>query len=495
MISLYPHQEEFLNEIRSLWKSHKRIAAMAVTGFGKTRCSARIIEGFVSRGLRVCFIVPRVSLIEQTARSFSELGLDDITYLWGDYPTDYSAKITIASIDTYIRREKREFDLCIVDEAHHCRKKLCDWMDEFPDERYIGLSATPFGNWMGKYYTALAKSKSMRWMIDNGYLAPYDIYAPSKPDLSKVPVVKTPSGRDYKESALEEVMGEAKVVGNIVKNWLENGENRLTMALCVNVKHANHLCIEFGKHGVNAEVVTANTPIPEREAIFKRTREGLTRVILSVNCLTEGFDLPEISCLINARPTKSRARWSQGAGRSLRYVEGKRAIIFDHSATSLDLGYPEDMTIDELLDGSEPKKSERVKKEQEKKEKKPKECPRCSYVKPAGQYVCAKCGYKPLAGEDVETDESRELEIVKGTKKAYTKQQKQEFYSELIAMKNEFKLKGKPKGDRWHDAMYKQKFGVWAKGLHDSPKAPTIETRNYVKSRMIAFAKGRSNAN
>lgn len=492
MITLYEHQNEFLDEIRKLWKNHKRIMGMAVTGFGKTRCAAKIIEGFVNRGMSVCFIVPRISLVEQTARSFYDLGLDDITYLWGDYQTDYNAKITIASIDTYIRREKRTFDLCIVDEAHHCRKQLCDWMDEHPDERYIGLSATPFGEWIGKYYTSLAKSKSMRWMIDNGYLAPYDIYAPSKPDLSNVPVVNTPNGKDYKESILDQIMGEAKVVGNIVKNWLQNGENRLTMALCVNVSHANHLCIEFNKAGVNAEVVTASTPIQEREAIFKRTREGSNRVILSVNCLTEGFDLPEISCLINARPTKSRARWSQGAGRALRYMEGKRALIFDHSATSLDLGYPEDMTIDELLDGSEPKESKQVKKEKEKTEKKPKECPRCKFVKPAGQYVCAKCGYKPLSGEDVEVDESRDLEIIKGEKKKYTKEDKQAFYSELLAWRNEAKLnRGKNYSDGYLSHIYKARFGVWPKGLHETPKSPTAETRNYIKSRMIAFAKGR----
>ena len=492
MITLYDHQEEFLSEIRKLWRDHKRIMAMAVTGFGKTRCSAKIIEGFVNRGLRVCFIVPRISLIEQTARSFYELGLDDITYLWGDHQTDYGAKITIASIDTYIRREKRSFDLCIVDEAHHCRKQLCDWMEEHPEERYLGLSATPFGEWIGNYYTALAKSKSMRWMIDNNYLAPYDIYAPSKPDLKGVPVVNTPNGKDYKESVLEEIMGEAKVVGNIVKNWLENGENRLTMALCVNVSHANHLCIEFNRSGVNAEVITANTPIPDREAIFKRTKEGANRVILSVNCLTEGFDLPEISCLINARPTKSRARWSQGAGRALRYMEGKKAIIFDHSATSIDLGYPEDMTIDELLDGSEPKEAKRIKKEKEQREKLPKECPQCHYMKPAGQYVCARCGYKPINGEDVEVDESRELEIVKGKKKQYTKQEKQAFYSELLGYRNEAKLnRGKNYSDGWVANQYRQRFNVWPKGLNGTVKAPSTETRNYIKSRMIAFAKGR----
>jgi hypothetical protein len=172
-----------------------------------------------------------------------------------------------------------------------------------------------------------------------------------------------------------------------------------------------------------------------------------------------------------------------------------RAIILDHSGTVHKLGFPCSIEYDELIGDSDGlSEAKRVKKEKEKTEKQPKECSRCNYMKPAGQYICAKCGHKPLAGENVESDESRDLEIVKGEKKAYTMAEKQQFYSELIAIKREFMMKGKPKGEKWQDALYKQKFLVWPKGLKYTAKTPSQETRNYVKSRMIAFAKGRSNA-
>ena len=491
-IQLYEHQDEFVQGIRNVWKDNKRIMAMAVTGFGKTRCAAKIIEGVVSRGMRVAFLVPRISLIEQTAHAFSDLGLQDITYLWGAFDTDYSAKITIASIDTYIRREKGEYDLVIVDEAHHIRKQLVNWMEQHPEERYIGLSATPFNDCLGRYYTALVKSKSMRWMIDNGYLAPYDIYAPDVPNLSGVKQVNTPDGRDYKESSLSDIMGDAKVVGNVVKNWLQHGENRRTMALCVNVAHANHLLIEFSKAGVPCDVITANTPIEERSQIFKRTKEGINKIIMSVNCLTEGFDMPEIDCLINARPTKSRARWSQGCGRVLRYMPDKRAIIFDHSGTSLDLGYPEDMTIDELNDGSEAAEARQNKKESEQKEKVPKLCTKCNYLKPAGVYVCPKCGFKPVVGVDVDVDESRGLVLLKGEKKKeYTTKDKQAYFSELHGYNKErFINTGKKFSDGWIAHKYKEKFGVWPRSLHSTPIAPTPETRNMITAGFIRFNKG-----
>ena len=74
MIDLYPDQEEFIQEIRKLWKENLRIVGVCPTGFGKTRCAAKIIQGFVSRGMKVCFIVPRISLIQQTADAFTDLG-------------------------------------------------------------------------------------------------------------------------------------------------------------------------------------------------------------------------------------------------------------------------------------------------------------------------------------------------------------------------------------------------------------------------------------
>ncbi len=487
MISLYPDQEEFLAEIRKLWKSHLRICAMAGTGFGKTRVAARIIESCTERGMRVCFVVPRISLVGQTVKSFNDLGLDDITVQWGDSEVCSRALITVASIDTMIRRSRREYDLVIVDECHYKRVQLLEWMDEHPSERYLGLSATPFAGWMGNYYTSLAKSKDMRWLIDNERLAEYEVYAPDFPDLSSVKSRKGVMGNDYVESQLSEVMGDAKVVGNVVKNWLEHGENRLTLGLCVDVAHANHLMLEFNRSGVAAEVITAKTKVEERERVFGRMRQGITRIVLSVDCLTAGFDMPEITCIINARPTKSEMRYIQGMGRGLRYYKGQTTIIFDHSGTVLDLGYPEDITIDHLKTGDDGDEKEAKKKEREKKEKKPTLCTSCNYMKPAGEYVCSKCGFKPVAGQNVEVDESVGLKKL-GKNKVATKEDKQLFWSHLKGLQRE---KGYSDGRIAH--IYRDKFKVWPRSLSDRPVSAGMDVRNFIKSRNIAFAKSKNN--
>lgn len=496
-IPLYEDQKEFIGEIRKNWKAHKRIVGVMPTGGGKTRCAAYIIKGCIDNGMRVCFVVPRISLIEQTARSFYDLGLTGITYIWAGCETSASAPIAIASVDTLIRREKTEYDLYIIDEVHHRRKKLLEWMAEHPDDRYIGLTATPFADWLGHYYTAMAKSKPMWWMIENKRLSPYEVFAPSKPDLSGCKTTNTALGTDYVESDIAEIMGGYKLCGDIVSNWMENGQNRITMALCVNKAHAGHLTNEFNRHGVVSELITADTPVEEREQIFERTRQGVTRIILSINCLTEGFDMPECSCLINARPTKSKARFIQGIGRVLRYVEGKKAIVFDHAGSFLDpeLGFVEHIEIDELSSKSDGlTERQRIQKEIEKIEKAPKECPKCKFVKMPGSHECPKCGFKPTFGEDIDTDTKRKLESLNASlpkHEKHTKEDKQAWFSMLLGWQRERAAQGKPVKDGAISHKYKERFGCWPKGLHRTPKVPSPELRNWITAQNIRFAKGR----
>lgn len=64
-------------------------------------------------------------------------------------------------------------------------------------------------------------------------------------------------------------------------------------------------------------------------------------------------------------------------------------------------------------------------------EKLPQECSRCHYMKPAGFYVCPKCGHKPLAGEDIDTDTGRKLKKLGAGKQKPTQAEKQAWWSQI----------------------------------------------------------------
>ncbi|MGE4875971.1 DEAD/DEAH box helicase [Yersinia enterocolitica] len=501
MLNITPNfaQERALNMLRSDWKSFGSFMVYAPTGSGKTGLAAFIADGFVSRGMRVLFIAPYTILINQTAQRFIEYGLpeDEISFIWQKHPSyDPALKIQIASADTLIRRQFPDnIDLLIVDEAHLRQKQILIEIERLTREtqvKVIGLSGTPFSPFLGNYYQQLVKPTTIGELIQRGDLSGYEFYAPSKPDLKGVKTTNTiDCGRDYNETQLAEIMCGADLVGDIVDNWLQNGRDLPTVAFCVNVAHANYVTLQFNKCGINAEVMVAETPHEERQLIIHRFEMGATKIIVSVGVLVAGFD-SDVRCVIYARPTKSEIRWLQSLGRGLRTAQGKEScLIFDHSGTVHRLGFPDSIEYNELPSKSDGMKDSASREAEERTEKLPKECTECHFMKPAGVYVCPKCGFKPLAGQDVDTDTQRGLKKLGKGKRVFTQSDKQAWWSQIKFYQRQRTSMGKPVSDGWCSHTFHDKFSEWPNGLSDFPMEITPEVSSYIKHKRISFAKGR----
>ena len=492
MLNIEPRskQEIALNMLRREWKNDRTFLLYAPVGFGKTVIAALITDGFVANKMRILFVAPYTVLIEQTVNRFVKYGInaDEISIIWQNHPAyDPDKLIQIASVDTLIRRNMpKNIDLIIIDEAHLHRKKLLEYIRD-TKAKVIGLSGTPFAEFMGKYYNKLIKPTSMKELIKLGDLSTYEFYAPTKPDLKGVKTQSTSMGNDYKENEIAEIMCGADLIGNIVDNWLKNGQNLPTICFCVNVKHAHYITEQFNRNGVKAEIMTAGTPQDERKTIISHFESGITKIIVNVGVLVAGFD-SDVRCIIYARPTKSEIRWIQCLGRGLRTAKGKdKCVIFDHSGTVHRLGFPDDIEYDSLVDGKDGLQSQQRQVKQI--ERKPKECPKCHYVKAIGVYECPKCGFRPVVREDVETDENRELKALKSKDIVFTPEQKQSWWSQIKFFQKERTSQGKPLSDGWCANLYRKKFGVWPRGLHESILETSPEVRNYIKHSFIAFAK------
>ena len=71
---LNPHQERAIDLLRqSLATGHKRPMLQAPTGAGKTVVGASIVEGALRKGNPVLFVVPFLSLVDQTVERFMAL--------------------------------------------------------------------------------------------------------------------------------------------------------------------------------------------------------------------------------------------------------------------------------------------------------------------------------------------------------------------------------------------------------------------------------------
>jgi DNA repair protein RadD len=329
--TLHSHQELAIGMLRqALSSGSKRPVLQAPTGSGKTILAAAIIEMALAKGKRVLFCVPQLSLIDQTVERFAEEGIEDVGVIQANHPlTDTAKPVQICSVQTLANRMIPPGDLVIVDECHVLFKLYKDWMNrpEWKAVPFIGLSATPWTKGLGKIYDDLLIPTTTFEMIEKKFLSPFKVFAPSHPDLRGV---KTVAG-DYHEGQLSAVMSDAKLTADIVKTWKEKGEDRPTLAFCVDRAHAKKLREQFEAAGVCCGYVDAFTTRPERNEIAEKFRARLYQVVCSVGTLTTGIDW-DVRCIILARPTKSEILYVQIIGRGLRTAVGKTECwSLDHS--------------------------------------------------------------------------------------------------------------------------------------------------------------------
>lgn len=495
-------QQKAIAQLRASWKTHNSMLVYAPVGSGKTGLGAFIINAFRAAGLRTMFVAPYTVLIEQTAQRLTEYGISDfdIGIIWADKPSNPSAPIQIASAQTLSRRGVPDnVDLIFVDEAHLYNEVICEWIikncvNQPPSakaKKAIGLSGTPFAKWMGNVYQVMHKPVTMAELIKTGALSPYELYAPIMPDLSGIiPKMNKDGEKEYSEADSARVMGADHIVGNIVQNWLENGENRPTICFCVNVAHANYVTMEFRKAGVNAEVMTAATPKDERRRMITAYEAGVVRILVNVGVLVAGFD-SKVRCIIFAKLCGSEMTWLQSVGRGLRTEPGKDyCLIFDHTGTAVKLGLPDEIEYSELEDGKH-RSAKRKQEKEERAEKLPKECPSCKYVKPAGIWECPKCSFKPMQGEDAPTAQHGKLGKIKKSSKSVelTTKEKELFWRQIKGYQAANAMT-KPKSDGWCAHTYRERFGDWPPKHFDStPLQPGPVVSNYIRSKLIRFSK------
>ncbi len=471
---LRPHQVRAIAMLRSsLAKGARRVVVQGPTGFGKTLVAAKIIEGALEKGNRVIFTAPAVSLIDQTVSAFEAEGIRGIGVMQASHPrTNSLARVQVASVQTLSRREIPTAALVIVDECHIRAAVIESLMAERPDVFFVGLSATPWAKGMGLLWQDLVVPVSIGNLIEGGYLSRFRVFAPDVPDMSGV---KTVAG-DYHEGQTAALMEGKALMASVVETWLERGENRPTLLFGVNRAHARQLFEAFERAGVAAAYCDAFTDVVERQLIERRFRSGEVKIACSVRTLTTGIDWP-VSCIIDAAPTKSEMLHVQKIGRGLRVNPGTEdLLVLDHAGNSLRLGLVTDIGHDRLDDTARGPQRRRAQAE-----RLPKACVECGVLHTG--LTCPSCGHvrKPVAG--VETLDGDLVEIT-GKAKPLTRDQKQAWWSGLLTVAAK---RGRSRG--WAAHTYREKTGVWPKGLSDWPGEPSPEVWSYIKAKDIRFAK------
>ena len=479
---LRPHQVKLLEQIdTALAGGCKRIVAQAPTGFGKTIVAAHRLRLLQNAGKRAIFIVPALSLIDQTIEKLYAEGVRDVGVIQANHlMTNYARPIQVASVQTLQRRPVPDADEIIIDEVHR-------WFAFFPrllgDPRFanipiIGITATPWTKGLGKHFNKLLVGTTTTELIGAGYLAPFRAFAPASPDLTGV---RTLAG-DYHEGDLGEAMNKTTLVADVVTTWLERADGRPTLCFAVDRAHAKHLQKQFQAAEVPAGYIDHHTDAVERREIARQFHAGEIKVVCNVGCLTTGVDW-DVRCIILARPTKSEILYVQMIGRGLRTAPGKAdCLILDHSDNHTRLGFVTDIHHDELDQGLKLPGAGKFSEEPL-----PKKCPKCTFLRPPKVLQCPCCGFIPVP-QSKTVHRDGELVELGHRDPVEAEHERVKFFQELraVAMMRGYR-------DGWTAHKFKERFGTFPSWSYKvlQPKAPSDATLRWVHSRQIAYARRR----
>lgn len=410
---LREYQTELISRTRKSWKSgHKRPCIVLGCGGGKSVIVAELARRTTWAGNRVLFIVHRKELCDQIRQTFSWWGVD-------------MSLCTIGMVQTVTRRVQKMQppSLIITDENHHCLANSYRRIYEaFPGAYCVGVTATPVrldGSGLGDVNDDLVIGPPTRWLIDNGYLAPYKYYSVKLIDTD---ALRTKRG----EYDLTGVVLDRKIYGDVIQSYRRFADGLKAICYCPSIPYSEQMAERFRAAGIPAAHIDGATDKKERDRIIADFRAGKIQVLCNVDLISEGFDVPDCGAAILLRPTKSLTLYIQQAMRCMRYKPGKTAVIIDHVGNVFRHGFPDDEREWDLY-------AKPDKKSRKKPEIRAKECPDCMRAVPSTAAECPYCGYKFRAeGRELEEDGSAKIEEIKRITADYTRPGDCRSYRELL---------------------------------------------------------------
>ena len=352
------------------------------TGGGKTyTASVWLLRNAIDKNHKVLWLAHRQMLLEQAAETFQKQadinsltkktafrfriisGASSHDRICNIQPSDDLLVISkdtlgrgqnMAQLDEWMKTSDPLY--LVIDEAHHAvartyRKVIDHIKQRVNNLKIIGLTATPFRtceNEEGLLEKIFTDGIKDGVFVRNASGRAFQIGLKdliNRQILSKPIFERYETNEDYSQSlgldALEKLNNfdqlpvdlQEKLAKNaarnrlIVNKYIEN-QNRYkqTIVFVINVDHAIALNKIFNERGIkSAYVVSAikndmgvTISAKENEKAIEKFKKGEINVLINVNILTEGVDIPQTQTVFLARPTVSIALMTQMVGRALR---------------------------------------------------------------------------------------------------------------------------------------------------------------------------------
>ena len=433
-ITLRDYQQKAINEIYDSWnRGNKNVSLVMCTGLGKSVCMSSIAVDFDKQHKPVAVIAHRNELVSQMSCHLARVGLYHRIIAprtivgqisrkhkieFGKSFINPSALSAVVGVDTLMARADnlknwaQQIALWEVDEQHHITRsnKWGRAVEMFVNARGLGVTATPnradgqgLGRWADGIMDDMVLGPSMRWAVENNFLADYEIVCP-KSDLNVEDSPLSING-DWSNQTLRKAAKKSQIVGDVVTNYIKYAFGRKAIVFATDVETAEEISRDFNAHDIRAVSLNGKSLPAFREQSLDNFRDNKLQVLVNVDLFDEGFDVPSCDVCIMARPTASLGKFLQQIGRVLRPAPNKTALIIDHVSNVIRHGLP-DMPREWSLD----RRQKKAKLTKDPDEIELTVCKKC--LKPYEKFrtQCPYCGAEPVLPEP----KSRSIEMVAG---------------------------------------------------------------------------------
>lgn len=331
-MELRPYQGEAKEAVFEQWEGGIRKTLLVLpTGCGKTIVFAKITEDCVRNGDRVLILAHRGELLEQAADKIAKAtGLKCATEKAEESCLGSWFRITVGSVQSLMRETRLKrfpedyFNTIIIDEAHHCISDSYQRvLNHFTDAKVLGVTATPDRGDMknlGQVFESLAYEYTLPKAIKEGYLSPIKaVTIPLQVDLTGVGI----QSGDFKAGDLGTALD--PYLERIAEEMEKYCREKKTVVFLPLVKTSQKFRDILNAHGFQAAEVNGESQ--NRAEILEDYASGKYNVLCNSMLLTEGWDCPDVDCIVVLRPTKVRSLYCQMVGRGTRLAPGKDHLL------------------------------------------------------------------------------------------------------------------------------------------------------------------------
>ncbi|MEZ9710594.1 DEAD/DEAH box helicase [Vibrio breoganii] len=327
--NLYRHQEHAVSSIQSQREAGRdTFLTVLPTGTGKTEVfiedyREQIQSKQVNKALA---IVPTINLKQQLeSRVKKHLPLLTISDEF-ESDADLIISTNAAAVRRYQFISADHFDYILVDEAHRAGATgLTIVLEHFTPKTLLGLTATDerldqkkLENIFGNYQVDLTLEQAM----EQGLIPPIRVFRlESNIDFSKVRF----NGKEFVKSDLQKTIQipsrDSLIAELLFKYFGDDTLKKQGIIFCVDVKHTQRMAKAIQNLGLSAKSVHGK----DRSGIDEYF-SGNVQFLCACELLSEGWDAPETSVVVMARPTMSKALYLQQLGRGTRLSPNKEAL-------------------------------------------------------------------------------------------------------------------------------------------------------------------------